>query len=62
MRTHDKPINGSICHETNIRKCNTNNMIVDMKKALRNHPGMIEENLMDFLAYAKLEKRRRAIS
>lgn len=51
---------------------NTNNMIegtfTDMKKALRNHPGMNEENhkrMMNgfFLAYAKLhnEKRRQPL-
>ena len=46
---------------------NTNNMIegtfTDMKKALRNHPGMIEENrkrMMNgfFLAYAKLHNEK----
>ena len=46
---------------------NTNNMIegtfTDMKKALRNHPGMNEENrkrMMDgfFLAYAKLHNEK----
>ena len=46
---------------------NTNNMIegtfLDMKNALRNHPGMIEENrkrMMNgfFLAYAKLHNEK----
>lgn len=46
---------------------NTNNMIegtfTDMKKALRNHPGMIKENRKRmingfFLAYAKLHNKK----